>query len=196
MQKAGLQITKPNNFKNAVNNNYWVKTMVILFSDRKSKTEKEIIDILTFIGADYISDKTVCSFEGAFTIVSEYKKTELKLNHAIAIFCENTDRFDFQLFPKGVIGICEETNIKALEVFHKNKIPVISCGMGNKNTVTFSSFSGDTLLMGLQRSITSIKGLQITPGEYKITLKKQYSPFAIMASATVLLLNGIIPKEF
>ena len=170
--------------------------MVILFSERKSRIEKEIIDILTFTGADYISDKTVCSREGIFTIISEYKKTELNVNRGIAVFCDNTDRFKNQTFPKGIIGICEDTNINALELFKQSNTPIISCGLNGKNTVTLSSFIDNTLLVTLQRNITNFYDTEIEPCEFKIKLNKSYSPFSVLTSATILMLKGITPKEF
>lgn len=170
--------------------------MVILFSERKSRIEKEIIEILTFTGADYISDKTVCSREGVFTIISEYKKTELKIPQGIAVFCDNTERFKNQTFPKGIIGICEDTNINALELFKNSNTPIISCGMSGKNTITLSSLGDNTLLAALQRIITNVNNTEIEPCEFKIKLNKSYSPFAVMASVAVLLLKGITPKEF
>ena len=114
--------------------------MVILFSGRKSAVEKEIIEILSGYGADYISDKAVSSLGGRFTVVSEYKKTEIKLKSGIAVFIDDTDRFDNQVFPDGIIGICEDTNTAALKAFKDSGTPVISCGIGAKNTVTLSSF--------------------------------------------------------
>lgn len=170
--------------------------MVILFSGRKSKVEKEIIEILTLYGANYISDKIVSTTKGKFTIISEYKKTDLRIKKGIAVFIDDTNRFDGQIFPKNIIGICEDSNLKALELFKKSNISVISCGMSTKNTVTLSSLSSDSLLTTLQRTITNNFGAEIEPAEFKIKLNKSYSPFAVMASVAVLLLNGILPKTF
>ncbi len=173
-----------------------MKALVILFADRKSRTEKEIIDILTLFGANYISDKTVCSLEGVFTVVSEYKNIDLKLDSGVAVICDSTDRFNKQSFPKGIIGICEDTNTNALNLFFKNRTPVISCGMNGKNTITLSSLDDNTLFATLQRSVTDLKGRVIEPAEFKIKLNKCFSPFAVMASVAILLLNGLTPKEF
>lgn len=170
-----------------------MKTVVILFADRKSKTEKEIIEILTLFGANYISDKTVCSLEGAFTVVSEYKSIDLKLSDGIAVICDITDRFKNQSFPKGIIGICEDTNIKALNLFLKNHTPVISCGMNGKNTISLSSLDNNIPFITLQRQITDLKGNIIEPAEFKIGLENRYSPFSVMASVTILLLEGQLP---
>lgn len=170
--------------------------MVILFAGRKSRTEKEIIEILKKHGATYISDKFVSENSGSFTIISTYKKTEIALSKGIAVFIDETERFESQTLPIGIVGICEDTNQKALEIFKNNNIAVISCGMNLKNTVTLSSINSGDLLATLQRSLTDSSGKIIDPSEFKIRLTKEYSPFAIMASLSVLLLNGICPQEF
>lgn len=173
----------------------WGEKMVILFSDRKSKTEKEIIEILTNSGATYISDKAVVSGEKAITIISEYKKSDIRLKKGIAILLDSSNRFVEQKFTKEIIGICEDTNETALSIFSKNPVAVISCGMSNKNTVTISSKTGNSVLITLQRAINSIYGETIEPAEYKIKLRKKYNEFSVMASVTVLLLYGYFPKE-
>lgn len=170
--------------------------MVILFSGRRSAVEKEIIEILSGYGANYISDKAVSSVGGRFTVVSEYKKTDIKLKSGIAVFIDDTDRFCNQVFPKGIIGICEDSNTAALKAFKTSGIPVISCGMGAKNTVTLSSLGNASLLASLQRTVTDFAGNDIDPAEFKIRLTKKYSPFAVMASAAVLLILGIKPDVF
>lgn len=170
--------------------------MVILFSDRKSTVEKEIITILTNHGGNYISDKAILGSNGFFTVVSEYKKTDLKINRGIAVFCDNTERFEKQTFPQGIIGICEDSNQNALSLFAKSKIPVISCGMSAKNTVTLSSLNNGYLLTALQRTLTDNCGKDIEPAEFKIKLNSAYNPFSVMASAAVLLLKGTVPKQF
>lgn len=169
--------------------------MVIIFSERKSNVADEITEILTLAGADFISDNTVCASKGLFTVVREYKKTEITINKGVAVFCDDTERFKEQVLPSGIIGICEDTNKNALKLFFKNRTPVISCGLGNKNTVTLSSLTDNSLLVTLQRNIKSMYGLSIEPADFKITLWKKYSPFSVMAGATILLINGIIPKE-
>lgn len=170
--------------------------MVILLTGRKNKTEKEIIEILTKYGASHISDKSVFENNGAFTIISTYKKTKIKIDKGVAVFIDDTERFNEQEFPIGIIGICETSNVKALETFKKSGNAVINCGINLKNTVTLSSINDNELLASLQRTVMDNCGNQIDPSEFKIKLTKEYLPFSVMASVAVLLLNGIIPNEF
>ncbi|MBO5089319.1 MAG: hypothetical protein J6C27_00190 [Clostridia bacterium] len=170
--------------------------MVLLLSNRKNKCENEIIEILQKYGAQYISDKYVSNDKGDFTILSIYKKCELKINKGIAVFLDNKCRFSDQKIPVGIIGICEEENFSALEILKNNKIATVCCGMGNKNSITLSSVGNDALFTCLQRSLQNSDGEIIEQGEYKIKLTKSYLPFSVMASAAILLLKGITPYEF
>jgi hypothetical protein len=73
---------------------------------------------------------------------------------------------------------------------------VITCGINNRNTITFSSISDSVLLATIQRSFIDISGNVISPCELKICLSEKYSPFAVMVAVAVLLLKGIVPQEF
>ncbi len=170
--------------------------MVILFSKRNSKKEKEIIEILTKYGGDYISDKKVYESKGKFTIISEYKKTDVRINKGIVIFVDDIKKLSGQIFPKGIIGICENGNTNALEIFERSKNPVISCGMNAKNTITLSSLNEENILLSLQRTLVLIDGTEAEPCELNIRLTQNYEPFSLMTCAAVLMMYGILPDEF
>ena len=162
--------------------------MVILFSNRKSKLEKEIVEILIACGADVISDKSVVSAGGFFTLAICYKKIEINTKKAIALYVDDSAKFKNQILPDEVVGICEDKNINALENFKKNKVAVVTCGNNPKNTITLSSIENGNYILTLQRQITNLKGDTLCPADYKITLEKQYSPEAVMLSGAVLCL--------
>ncbi len=170
--------------------------LVILLSERKSKNEKEIIEILKKYGCNHYNDKTITEGKGAFTCVSIYKPTELLIKNAIAVFTEKTAKFNKQNCPIGVIGVCEDSNKIALENFKKSNNAVVTCGINNKNTITISSFSENNVLVTLQRSLIDIKGNRIEPCEFKIGITKRYNPYSILSSTAILILLGIYPTEF
>ena len=173
-----------------------VNAMVVLFSNRKNAYEKEITEILTACNGNYISDKTVCSGKGKFTVVSVYKHTELNIKSGIAVLLDDGRRFTKQIFPDGMSGICEGTNETALRLFKNSGTPIISCGVNPRNTVTLSSISNRTVFASVQRVLKDFRGNIIDPSEYKIELQKKYSPFAIAACCAILLIHGITPKSF
>lgn len=165
--------------------------MVLLFSNRKSKLEKEIIDILTAFGADFITDKSVSATGGFFTVAVCYKKTEINIKKGIALMLDDTKRFEEQVFPDGIIGICEDSNFSAIDLFKSNSLPVLTCGISHKNTVTFSSISEKEFILTLQREILDINGNRILPCDVKLNFEKTYSLGAVLLSFSVLCLLGV-----
>lgn len=170
--------------------------MVILLCRKKSIVAKEIAEILTFHGANHITDSMILQKSGRFTVVTKTQGIDLKLNNAVVVFCDGSKQFRNLPLSKGIIGVCEETDRTALEILARSDAPVITCGMNQKNTVTLSSLNGDIWFTSLQRSLLDFKGNDVLPSEFKIKLKKRYKPFSVLAAATVLLLNGIKPCEF
>ena len=170
--------------------------MVILLSNRKNKCENEIIEILKKYDAKCISDKYIIDGENDFTILCLYKKSNIEISKGIVVFLDNGTRFENQILPIGIIGICEDRNISALSILKKNKLETVCCGMGNKNSITLSSIGSNNLFACLQRGLQNSSGKIIEQGEFKISLTKNYQPFSVMAAAAILLLEGKTPLSF
>ena len=144
--------------------------MVILFVDKKTNAEKEISDILHRCGAGAAD---------GITFITDYGKAESGVK-----------------LPSGTVGICEDSDRAALKILMESGVPVITCGMNPKSTVTLSSLTSSSALVSLQRTVTDIFGNDTEPCELGIKLNRGRSPFAVTASAAVLLLAGITPAEF
>ncbi len=167
--------------------------MVILFSDRKDKIADEIIEILVYYGATLISDNCIVLNNDNFTLIRQYKKCKIDVIKGIAVFCNNSSRFKGLSLPHSLIGISEDKTPHSLSLIKENNLRLISCGTGNKNTVTLSSISENTYYVTLQRTLYSLNFERIEPQEIKISLNKNYTPFSVLAAVTVLLLEGIKP---
>ena len=170
--------------------------MIIIPTQRKSKYEAEIIEILTKYGISHYCDKHIISGSKNLTCISIYKPTEICVKNAVAIFTEKTTRFNSQEFPIGVIGVCEDNNKNALLCFKKSGNAAITCGINNKNTITISSITEKNVIVTLQRSVIDANGNRLEPMDFKIIITKKYSPYSIMATTIALILNGITPLEF
>lgn len=166
--------------------------MVVLFSDENSIFEDEITDILDNYKADCRSRNRVFCSGASFKLVTAHKPLKIDAPYCTAVMLASSDVFAKQEFPERTVGIYEENNRFALELFYKRNVPVISCGMNCKNTVTMSAVEGNKPLVSLQRSITDVNGKQIEQGEFMLENNADYHPFSVMAAKTVLLLNGIV----
>lgn len=149
--------------------------MVMLFSEEDNKYKKEIKEILSNLGVS-------CSL------------TEKMNTKGIVIFLDNAENIADKGLSKSIVGICEDCNKTALKLFTNSDITVITCGMNPKNTITCSSINSGTYLISLQRNIFNLRGKEIEPQEFKVTLKKKYLPYSVMASVAVILLYGNIER--
>ena len=169
--------------------------MILLFADEHDRTEKEITGILFGCGANIVAGNRVAG-RGGFTVAVMREPVAVGSCRGAAVFGGGSADFAGQRLPDSVTGICEEGDLPALTVFQNSGVPVITCGMDQRNTVTLSSLTETSALVALQRSLQDNFGREITPGEFKIALCRRYSPFAIMASAAALLTEGMHPERF
>ena len=174
---------------------FGVNNMVILFSRCKSTVQKEIADILYKFGGDLIEDKRIKLGSGDFTVLSVTKPQQLLLKNSIVVFCDENEKFENQVLPKGIIAICDSQNKIALGILKKNGVAAVTCGNSSKNTVTIASITDNSAIISLQRTLYDIKGKKIEPADFKIKLPPKFSPFSVMAAVAVLLLCGKAKKS-
>lgn len=169
--------------------------MVLIFSSRNGRIEREITEILCSYGGTYVSDSTVIEGDSRFTVVSRRKAGYIKAKHSLALFLDSNEKFNRQRFSRNTVGICESSNTAALTVFKRNKIPVLCFGMNSRNTVTLSGIDSDTVSVSIRRTFTDINSKLFEPIDFKLKLKSAYHPISVMACVSVLLMHGIIPNE-
>ena len=167
--------------------------MIILLGKKKEKSKNEICEILKSFGAAIYSDCEINTENSNFSVIIFSKNAKISVKKAMVIFCGDARKFENQHFPRSVIGVCEEKNLSALECFKNSFISVASCGINNKNTVTFSSLEKNNIHLSLQRSFYNFYGKAVEPQEIKINFKKDYLPYSIMASVLALLYEEIKP---
>ena len=94
------------------------------------------------------------------------------------------------------LAICDGDDRVVLDTLCRTKIPVVSCGMCAKNSITLSAFDDKSAMISIQRSFCDIFSKNVPAGEYRIALSKPYSPFAVMACTAALLFHQVIPGKF
>lgn len=163
--------------------------MLFVLWDGRSRDGRDILEILE----PYTDRRHTGRLQtGRLEIIALHGKSK----NGIAVFTGNTEAFKGYRLPHCTHGICEESDISALKILKVRKIPLITCGMNAKSTVTASSITPTRALVTLQRSLTLTEYGAVTPAELSIELSEARTPFAITAAAAVLLLNGITPKLF
>lgn len=84
------------------------------------------------------------------------------------------------------MAVCNEDDAKSLKTLHRLGIPVISCGMCQKSTITLSSLKNETVMIALQRQITNSSGQSVPVQE--ISVARDGSLYPLMAITAVRLI--------
>jgi peroxiredoxin len=72
---------------------------------------------------------------------------------------------------------------------------VVSYGMSEKCSVTFSSISDDNAVVSLQRELPTLEGELLERQEIPVSMEEPAEPEAILAAAGALLLLGANPES-
>lgn len=171
--------------------------MVFLFSDPKSREQREITEILRRHGAGIVSSREAAvKDDPAFLLLVPHAPVRITAENGTAIFTSACGAFRDLRLPAGITGVCGADNKLALAVLRKNKNPAVTCGMDARNALTLSGVSDHAVSVGLQRAICDRNGNELSPAEYPVLLTNSFSRFSVLAAAAALLREGIVPARF
>lgn len=87
------------------------------------------------------------------------------------------------------VGICDSCDDTSLIYFKDKNIPVITCGMGTKNTLTLSSFDDTSAIITIQRKLPFENDKHEKPEEISLRFKNGLTAFTVMAIFAVIKLS-------
>ena len=108
-------------------------------------------------------------------------------DEAVVIICPNTPCSEAEVEGRVFVVTDGKTELPA----GLRRFPLISCGMGGKETVTFSSIRPDGGMVCLQRQVNTFSGRIAEPQEYAFE-RVGSEAFPTLAAFTALLLCGCI----
>jgi hypothetical protein len=90
----------------------------------------------------------------------------------------------------------EPENDKAIEILKKNALQTVTCGLSQRDTLTFSSHVAERAVISLQREIKTLGGKAVLPHEIPVSLLSTYGDYQLLAATAVLMLSDVaIPEE-
>ena len=74
----------------------------------------------------------------------------------------------------------------------------LDCGLSLRDTLTLSSLTAGSAVVSLQRPVARLDGRMLEPGEFPLSLRREWAPFPLLCRAGVLLLagEGLSPEFF
>jgi len=97
--------------------------------------------------------------------------------------------------PKNIIGslhgctaIVSSENEYGVKFLAEQGIQTVTCGLSGKDTVTISSFTGERVMVSLQRELRSCSGKMLQPVEISVELGSIRDRYTIMSGIAAKLL--------
>jgi hypothetical protein len=97
--------------------------------------------------------------------------------------------------PPAFFAVIDSDSSEAADMLRGDGIQTITCGLSQKDTVTFSSLENDRAVVSLQRGLKALDGSHIEPVEVPITFSPAHSEYPMLAAVAVLLLSGVAIPE-
>lgn len=119
----------------------------------------------------------------------------VQMEHSIFIFKSHCCGLGDITPPKAHAAVLNPENEQAAALLKSRQVPIITCGLSHKDTVTFSSRSPTTALVSLQREIHTTNGVLVEPRELPVTLTTPRDDYPLLASIAALWLAGITFPE-
>lgn len=122
-------------------------------------------------------------------------------DQTILIFRENFSSRDsgkkIQIPGHVTAAIASSQDKDALSLLMGSQVPVITCGLSSRDTITFTSNTDDGVVIALQRTLPDMDGNQVEPVEIPVSLSQEkdgcpesVSRYSLLAAAAALCVTG------
>lgn len=168
---------------------FFKKNLLSLFNENFSLMQISARKIAKSGWLDFSSEDLNDNY--AFTFIDCECVNTIRLDRCVLVFSENTDTVPEEIAGKHIVGIVPSRNNSVIEQLIQRRIPVITCGLSQKDTVTYSSRTDDELVVSLQRSVKRSDHVTIEPFEMPFALTPESDVYAILAFFAVCIECGI-----
>lgn len=143
-------------------------------------------------GVLHISGSRVCgSGNGRFLLLEYENLPSISLPGSILILKQKSAGYSkYRSLAGDLTGVVDSSHTQALDFLKRSGIPVISCGMSPRDTLTLSSITESSVTVTLTRSLQTLSGDRAEPQEFPCPADSSGDDYAVMAGAAVLLLSN------
>lgn len=129
------------------------------------------------------------SARGGFLLYDCPKIALVDIPNAVLIFKESLREAGRADIRQG-IGVTDSQNEVATSALARSGVPVITCGLSSKDTLTLSSMAPGSAVVSLQRSVPCFGGGMTDPVEMPVKLGHDADRYGLLCCAAVLAAAG------
>lgn len=167
---------------------------VILMGKADAGDSEELHGILSPYGTMFIKDNEILGSPDSKLLLMQCDrpvKTELQSGILVA-FGKIPSEKNLKI-PSGFLGLASSKDPESLAIFKKAKIPTLTFGMSNEDSLVLSGVRDHSASVCLQRGLVTLKGRKIEPREYPAKLETSVSLKNLLIAYGILLLADIDP---
>lgn len=131
----------------------------------------------------------------SYLLLDDGQMRSVQMEHCILLFKANCSGLGGITLPRAHAAVLEPENEKAAALLQAQHVPIVTCGLSQKNTVTFSSRTPSTAVVSLQREIHDTSGAPVEPRELPVALSSPREDYPLLASVAALWLAGAALPE-
>lgn len=142
-------------------------------------------------GVLYVSQRPVFRLtteKPAFFVYDCEEFPELQITRGIVLFKNSFFGNEKKILPSTLCCVLESSNHRAAALLQRSGCPVMTYGMGARDTLTASSVEQNRMVFSLQRCITTLRGSLLEPHDFFVASQTNVSPRQLLPAAAVLLL--------
>lgn len=128
-------------------------------------------------------------------VIDNKKIKNVHTQGGIALFRKHVPRGEHIEIPPAFLAVIDSDNGEAADILRGDGIQTVTCGLSQKDTVTFSSLENDRAVVSLQRGLKALDGSDIGPVEVPVSFSQSHSEYPLLAAVAVLLLSGVTMPE-
>lgn len=178
-------------------------TVLFCGTEKGTETKDVLLSVIRSLGASalHVTSKSVSLLppdanQADFLILDNTNIQQLHADSGVVIFRKELNNNLIPDIPENFIAVMESENEKAVQLVKKYALQTVTCGLSQRDTLTFSSISPEKSVISLQREICDIEGRQVLPQEISVNSQSEIEDFPFLAVGAVLLLSGFkIPEE-
>lgn len=131
-----------------------------------------------------------------FIVIDNQRIKNVHTQGGIALFKKHVPQRQHIEIPPAFFAVIDSDNSEAADMLRGDGIQTVTCGLSQKDTVTFSSLENDRAVVSLQRGLKALDGSDIEPVELPCSFLPSHSEYPLLAAVAVLLLSNVaIPDE-
>jgi hypothetical protein len=126
-----------------------------------------------------------------FFVIDNSTIKNMHTGGGIALFRKHVPKRRHIEIPPTFFAVIDSDNGEAADMLRGDGIQTVTCGLSQKDTVTFSSLDEDRAVVSLQRGLCAIDGSDVGPAEVPVAFSPSRGGYPLLAAVAVLLLSGV-----